>query len=221
MVPMLVAKTIAPLVTHGTTRYPVLEQAADASTTLFTVPAGYIPAESLMAALAERGKKTIWLRLGPEDSDPGTFLLSLILAVQHICPGAGTSILEEMRQKPGPLFGWSPFFTHFGSELAETLPPSSAIVLDNIHYLNDIQPALNIFGTHFLPALPPSITSILISQQRLPPAALPSNLIHRESQRSCVSIHAGVYTLPKKLAQICRRIPYAARLLSLRAELLP
>lgn len=189
---MFVAKSIAPLVTQGALRYPVLEQAADAPVSLFTVPAGYIPSESLMAALADRGKSTLWLRLGPEDSDPATFLISLIASAQRIAPGVGLKTLERMRREPGPLFGWSMLFDCLSAEMAANLPPSSAIVLDNLHYLNSVQPVLGIFSTHFLASFRPGMTSILISKEQLPPAALPPDLVHRGPRDLRLDSHGGL-----------------------------
>ena len=110
-----VAKSAAPNAPHGTLRHAALDQAAttaldQAATTaltLFNAPAGYLLTDSLAATLAEQGRPTLWLRLGQEDRDPATFLISLIAAAQRLSPEIGAATLEQMRRHPGPASGYS------------------------------------------------------------------------------------------------------------------
>ena len=83
------AKSAAPLVAHVPIPLAALEQAADDHMTVFTAPPGYLPAGALAATLSRRQRTTLWLRLGPEDRDAGTLLISLVAAMQRIRPGAG------------------------------------------------------------------------------------------------------------------------------------
>ena len=176
---MLLAKIAAPQAAHVALRQPVLDRAAEGVITLFTASAGYLLDDSLAAALAERSRPTLWLRLGPEDRDPATFLVSLINGARRLVPDAGTTTLEHMRRQPGPTAGWPPLFVGLGHELANTLPTSSTMVLENVHYLNDTHLTLAWLGSNLLPALRADITCILTSGKPLPRAALPAQTNYR------------------------------------------
>src|SRR5215207_2090294 len=134
--PAFLAKLAAPNALRGSLRHTLLDQAVSSAFTLFNAPAGYLLSESLAATLAEHGRPMLWLRLGYEDRDPATFLVSLIAAAQrlHACVGAAT--LEQMRRQPGPTSGWPRLFTKLAHELAEALPVSSALVFEHSHFLN-------------------------------------------------------------------------------------
>lgn len=149
--------------------------------TLFAAPPGYILADGLAAALAERNRPALWLRLGPEDQDPASFLISLISAAQRLCPGVGAATLEQMRRRPGPIAGWPPLFTQLAHELFAAFPASGALVLERSHYLNHRHPTLELCSTYLLPALPASSVCILTADQRLPRTALPPQVIYREA----------------------------------------
>src|SRR5262245_40363566 len=112
------AKSAAPCSTRRWFHHGALDQAAAGMITLFNAPAGYLLADSLAATLAERGRPTLWLRLGPEDHDSATFLVSLIVGAQRLRPGIGAMTLEQMRRRPGPTAGWPALFAHLASELA-------------------------------------------------------------------------------------------------------
>jgi DNA-binding SARP family transcriptional activator len=175
---LFAAKSAAPYTAgRAILRQPVLEQAASGGLTLFNAPAGYLLADSLAATLAEQDRPTLWLRLGPEDHDPATFLISLIAGAQRLHPGAGMVTLEQMRRRPGPTFGWPPLFAHLAHELSEALPAYTALVLEHIHHLNSGSPTLGLLGHHLLPALPADFTCILTAHHRLPPA-LPARARH-------------------------------------------
>ncbi len=171
---LFAAKSAAPHTTHQITiRHPPLDRAADGGLSLFTAPAGYILADSLAAALAERDRPTLWLRLGPEDRDPATFLVSLIAGAQRLHPGAGMATLEQMRRRPGPAFGWPPLFAYLAHELSQALPTYTALVLEHIHHLNSGSPTLGLLGHHLLLGLPADFTCILTAHHRSPTADLP------------------------------------------------
>lgn len=173
-----IAKSAAPYATSTALRHTTFARAATGRNTLFAAPRGYLFADSLAAALAEHERPTLWLRLGPEDGDPATFLVSLIAAAQPLCPGAGTATLDQMRRRPGPTTGWPALFAQLGHELAEALPPTSALVLEHSHHLNDTHPTLGLVGTQLLPALPDSVAGILTADHRLPIAALPAKTVY-------------------------------------------
>ncbi len=172
------AKLAAPLANSLGVRQPVLDRAIEAALTLFDAPAGYLQTDSLAAALAERSRPVIWLRLGPEDHDPATFLLSLIAGAQRLNPAIGAATLEQMRRQPGPAIGWPIHFAALARELAEALPAASAIVLEHIHHLNGQHLTLRLLGQCLLPGLPANFTCILTTQHHLPAAALLPHTTH-------------------------------------------
>jgi len=171
------AKSAAPCAASLNLHHPMLDHAAEGGITLFAAPRGYLLTDSLAAALAEHERPTLWLRLGPEDGDPATFLVSLIGAAQRLCPGIGQATQEHMRRQPGPTAGWPALFVHLGQELAAALPPSGALVLEDSHHLNDTHPTLALVGAHLLPALPRTVAGILTADHRVPTRALPADTV--------------------------------------------
>ncbi|HEX7975910.1 MAG TPA: BTAD domain-containing putative transcriptional regulator [Anaerolineales bacterium] len=169
---IFVVKSEAPFAASPTLLHPILDQAAEGAVTLITTPAGYLMAENLAAVLIEHNRPAVWLRLGPEDRDPATFILSLMMAAQRLHPGVGAATLQLMKSRPGPTAGWSPVFARLGSELGEVLPASTALVIEQVHHLKESQIVLSLFNAHLLPALPPSFTTILISHQSIPSTGL-------------------------------------------------
>ena len=85
--PAFLAKLAAPNALRSTLRHPLFDQALSSAFTLFNAPAGYLLSESLAASLFEHGRPVLWLRLGYEDRDPATFLISLIAAAQRLHAG--------------------------------------------------------------------------------------------------------------------------------------
>jgi hypothetical protein len=94
-----VAKSAAPNAPHETLRHPTLDHAAMGTLTLFNAPTGDLLADNLAATLAEHGRPILWLRLGHEDSDPATFLVTLI-AAQRLYPEIRAATFEQMRRHP-------------------------------------------------------------------------------------------------------------------------
>lgn len=173
------AKSAAPCGVHIPLRYPALERAAEGGITLFAAPPGYLLADTLAATLANHGRSLFWLRVGPEDNDPATLLISLIAAAQRIRPDAGASTLDEMRRRLNPAASWAPLFTHLAHELAATLPADSALVIEHCHHLHRAPTTLALLCSHFLPVLPIDMACILTDDESLPPAILPTGAIRR------------------------------------------
>ena len=99
--------------------------------TLFDVAEDSRP-EGLAAALVRKNRRPIWLRLGPQDRDPGTFLASLATSAARL--GAANATLELMRAKPGPVYGWSSLFASLGTEMGRRLGEGGALVLENVQH---------------------------------------------------------------------------------------
>jgi len=161
------AKLAAPITEPTMFRHPVLERAAISTITWFSAPTGYLLTDSLAATLAESGRPILWLRLGPEDRDPATFLISLIAAARRLCPGVGAATMEQMRHHPGPTSGWPRLFSELARDLAVSLPVSTALVLEHSHFLNHMHPTMDLLCIHLLPALPDSFTCILTTRDDL------------------------------------------------------
>jgi DNA-binding SARP family transcriptional activator len=177
--PTFLAKLAAPNALRGFLRHTLLDQAVSSAFTLFNAPAGYLLSESLAATLAELGRPMLWLRLGYEDRDPATFLVSLIAAAQRLHAGVGATTLEQMRRQPGPTSGWPRLFTQLAYELAEALPVSSALVFEHSHFLNHTHPTMELLCAHLLPLLPESFTCVLTTREDLPHVSLPPQTARR------------------------------------------
>ena len=153
---MLFGKIVVPRAAHLELHHSILSEAAASRLALFTAPAGYLCTDSLSAVLQQHRRPRLWLRLGSEDANPAAFLVSLTASAQELCPTVGLTTLEQMQGQPGPTAGWPPPIACLGRELALGRPDSAAIVLEHLHRLTDSQPALELLGTHLLPALPPN-----------------------------------------------------------------
>jgi DNA-binding SARP family transcriptional activator/tetratricopeptide (TPR) repeat protein len=178
-VTMFVAKSAAPHADQVSLHHPVLERAADEGITLLEAPAGYLFTDGLAAALADRKRPTVWLRPGPEDRDPAAFLISLMGSAQRLCPEVGAETVAQMRRHPGPISGWPGLFASLGRELAEALPTSCALVVEDIPQLNDAHPTLELFGTYVLSALPDSMTCTLTARTHVARDGLPGSTSRR------------------------------------------
>lgn len=149
---------------------------------LFTAPPGYLLAEGLSDALRQQGRQTHWIQLEPEDRDPGTFLLSVLSAVQHQHPGFGLSTLELMRRRPGSVMGWPPLFGRLAAELADAMPGPAALVFEHAHHLGRAHRTLALLGSTLLPALNLDTACVLMSHEDLPLAALPTSIVRRSTR---------------------------------------
>jgi DNA-binding SARP family transcriptional activator len=174
-----IAKSAAPTASSPAAAHWTFDHAATGGLTLFTAPPGYLLVEGLSDALRRQGRQTHWIRLEPEDRDPGTLLLSILAAVQHRYPGIGLSTLKLMRRRPGPVMGWSPLFGRLAAELAEVMAPPAALVFEHTHHLSHAHHTLALLGSTFLPSLKLDTACILISHENLPLGALPANTVHR------------------------------------------
>jgi hypothetical protein len=141
--------------------------------TLLDAPTGYVPPDTLVSALVEHRRPVIWLCLDSDDVDPATFLISLIDAAQRLRPGVGSSTLDQMRSRPGPVFGWPPLFVHLAQEFAESLPANTAIVLERVDYLLSASLVLTLIRDSFSGALPSTMALVLIAEQQRTRVALP------------------------------------------------
>lgn len=180
---MLSARFAAPSDTLGGWQRPFLARLITEETTLFQAPSGYLSTDALARALLESGRAPLWLRLEPDDRDPGSLLLALIESAQQVSPEAGSDTLTRMRAALGPLKGWAPLFSHLAAELAGELPPERAVVFERVHHLSTTYPVLGLFHSAFLEKLPTPFPRLLISGENLPTAIAPACTIGRHDLR--------------------------------------
>ena len=162
------AKTLVPLLGHPDAASGAFEDAADGGITLLEAPAGYMLTEGLALALRRSDRHPVWLRLGPEDRDPASFLLSLVAAARRFHDNAGQATLELMTQQPGPVFGWPALFTQMARDLRSCLDGQGALVLEDIHYASAGSPTLSNLSRYLLPGLAGAGPCVLTSRQGTP-----------------------------------------------------
>jgi DNA-binding SARP family transcriptional activator len=159
------AKTLVPLPCDPEAAHATFEAAASGSITLFEAPPEYALTEGLALAFSDLDRHPLWLRLGPEDSDPATFLLSLVTAARRLHRDAGQATLKRMKEQPGPVFGWPPLYSQLARDLRVCLAPRGALVLEDIHHAADGSPALSLAGRYLLPELAGAGPCVLVSHR--------------------------------------------------------
>jgi DNA-binding SARP family transcriptional activator len=162
-----IAKSAAPVAPVPAARHWTFDRAALGGLTCFVAPPGYLLSEGLFEALQRQGRPVLWVRLGPEDHDPGTFLRSVAAAVQRHHPGFG----RDLAAMPA---GWPATFRRLAAELAEAAPAPASLVVEHAHHLGAGGPGPALLGTLLGPLLDDDRACIVTSAQRLPPGALPA-----------------------------------------------
>ncbi|HEY1319015.1 MAG TPA: BTAD domain-containing putative transcriptional regulator [Streptosporangiaceae bacterium] len=165
------AKTMVPLPCDPEAAHTTFEDAASGSMTLLEAPTGYALTEGLALAFSDLDRHPLWLRLGPEDSDPATFLLSLVTAARRLHRDAGQATLKLMKEQPGPVFGWSGLYAQLAQDLRVCLPPRGALVLEDIDHASADSPTLTLVGRHLLPGLAGAGPCVLVSHGKPHPVA--------------------------------------------------
>ena len=199
---MLSAKSAVPTAIRGSSIWPWFERVATGGISLFTCPPGYLADESLAQALVQHERPLLWLRLGHEDQDPAVLLLSIIASARRLQPDIGARTLERMRLTPGPLMGWPALFNLLAQELVDGLPPATALVLEQIHYLP--LPTLELISDQLLAGLPAAFSLILTSHQSLPASALPSHLTAYNAEDLKIDYAAGMALAQAQHADLSR-----------------
>ena len=202
---MLVAKYAAPSSSKPVVRWPALDRVNDNPFTLFNAPSGYLLANNLADELSGQDRNLLWLRIDEQDRDPATFLLSLIDTVRFFKSDFGASTLLQMQRAPGPVAGWPPLYSLLAQELAETLPESSALVLEHVHVLVESQPTLTLLSSHLLTHLPGVFPCILITHKSLPPGAIPQPVNVLGSDDLRIDAQTGFYLADSANAELSGR----------------
>jgi DNA-binding SARP family transcriptional activator len=170
------ARALLPLADYPQVAYPAFDDAAESELTFFDAAEDSLPTEGLAAALVRKGRRPIWLRLGPQDRDPGTFLVSLATAAARF--GTGNVTLELMRSKPGPVYGWASLFAGLGAEMGGRLSKGGALVLENVQHSWDRTTTFTLLSTELLPAMPRAAPCVLVACGN-PPRGVPSAWVRR------------------------------------------
>ena len=174
------AKTFLPLPCDPDAANGAFEEAAGSGVALLEEPGGYLLTEGLALAFTRLDRRPIWLRLGPEDRDPATFLLSLVAAARRLQHDAGEGTLTLMKQQPGPVFGWPPLFWQLGRDLRFGMTSHDALVLEDVHRASAHGPTLSLVSRYLLPGLADATSCVLLAHQT-PQAELPGTCLRRSA----------------------------------------
>jgi len=137
--------------------------------------------EELASAFTRLNRHPLWLRVGQEDRDPATFLLSVVTAARRVHADAGQATLRLMTEQPGPVFGWPPLFVQLAQDLRFYLATGGALVLEDVH--NTVSyPTLAMLGRHLLPELDGVAPCVLVAQSSPSPGVLNGCVRHATSE---------------------------------------
>jgi DNA-binding SARP family transcriptional activator len=163
------AKTLAPSGADPEALHGAFEDAAAGGVAVLEAPSGHVLAEGLTSALMRAGRDPLWLRLGPEDRDPGTFLVSLVSAAQRSGGGGvGQATLELMRARPGPVYGWPPLFAQLARELRGGMAGRGALVLEDAHHVWTGSPTPSLVSANLLPELEGTAPCVILAHRVTP-----------------------------------------------------
>lgn len=193
---------------------PVRNESLHQGLVVFEHTPGALHYGQLSDQLQRRMQPVIWARLGPEDADPATLLISLVMAARRLIAEAGQATLDQMRRTPGPLVGWPVLFGQLAEELSATLPPESAFVIEYPHTCQDAL-ALRLLWEHSLPMLANRLCCIVLSHNLPgPPRRSGDVVVYRTSEllvdrrsvdRLADQIGAGLESVSRaRLYQLCR-----------------
>lgn len=141
---------------------PVLSECLPQGLVVFVHTPGALHYGQLSDQLQRRARPVIWARLGSEDADPATLLISLVTAARRLIAEVGQATLDQMRRTPGPIAGWPMLFEQLADELSTTLPPESAFVIEYPHLHQDWL-ALRLLWEHSLPLLANRLCCVVLS----------------------------------------------------------
>src|SRR5215469_16430003 len=197
--------------------HPAFEDAAEPELTLFEVAEDSLPTEGLAAALVRKSRRPIWLRLGPQDRDPGTFLVSLAISAARF--GAANATLELMRAKPGPVYGWPSLFARLGAEMGGRLSEGGALVLENAQHAWDRTATFTLLSTELLPALAPAVPCVLVACGS-PPHGAPGAWVRRSRDDLSLPLTAARRALDDIGLPLSRHAPERVTALAARPTVL-
>jgi DNA-binding SARP family transcriptional activator len=163
------AKALVPSGSDQEALHAAFEDAAAGAVTVLEAPSSHVLSEGLASTFARMGRHPMWLRLGPEDRDPGTFLVSLVTAAQRFSSNMGHTTLKLMRARPGPAFGWPPLLAHLARELRDGMARRGALVLEDAHHAWAGCPTFSLVRSDLLPELE-GVAPCVILLDHVPPS---------------------------------------------------
>jgi DNA-binding SARP family transcriptional activator len=164
------AKALPPRGNDPHATHHAFDDAARGRVTALDAPDGYLLTEGLASALARLGRRPVWLRLGAEDRDPGTFLVSLVTAARRSHRDLGQATLEQMRLRPGPIYGWPALFAQLAGELGGCLAEHGALVVEDVAHACERCRTLSLVRMHLIPTLESVAPCVLVAHHSPPPA---------------------------------------------------
>jgi DNA-binding SARP family transcriptional activator len=211
------ARALVPLGDHPQSAHPAFDDAAEPELTLFDIAEDSLPTEGIAAALVRRSRRPIWLRLGPQDRDPGTFLVSLATSAARF--GAANVTLELMRAKPGPVYGWPSLFARLGAEMGGRLSEGGALVLENVQHAWDRTATFALLSTELLPALARAVPCVLVACGS-PPHGVPGAWVRRSHDDLSLPLTVARRALDEIGLPLSRRAPERVTALAARPTVL-
>jgi DNA-binding SARP family transcriptional activator len=182
-----IAKSAAPVAPAPAARHWTFDRAALGGLTAFVAPPGYLMSEGLFEALQRQGRPVIWVRLGPEDHDPATFLRSLVAAVQRHHPG----------------FAHPAGFEELAAALPAAAPAPVSLVVEHVHHLGQ---TAGLLGVLLAPLLDEDRACVVTSDAPLPAGALPA----RGATVTADDLRLGLGAAGELLGREAPRLPAAA-----------
>ncbi len=165
-IPILNSKLTAPPSADTIKRERLLSlmgQAARIKLTTIVAGAGYGKTTLVAQSQSSWSGKTVWYRLDESDRDLATFISYLVAGLRKYYPEFGVATLRYLRETHNLSNDLQPALKTFLSEIENTIPEDTIIVLDDYHAVKEsqeIHAALEIF----LRDLPPLLHLILISR---------------------------------------------------------
>src|SRR5215207_10289683 len=201
-----IAKSAAPVAPAAAARHWTFDRAALGGLTSFVAPPGYLLSEGLFEALQRQGRPVIWVRLGPEDRDPGTFLRTLAAATERHHPGFGWPEAASG--------GWVGRFQRLAATLAAAAPAPASLVVEHAHHLGGTTPGPEapdpagpaLLGVLLAPLLDEDRACIVTSDAPLPAGALPA----RGATVTADGLRLGPGAAGELLGREAPRLPAAA-----------
>jgi len=150
------------------------DAAKERSVLVVAGPAGSGKTTAIAQMLRDRPGPTGWLTLGEADGTPGRLVAYLAAAVDAIDPAVAAATLGLLGD------GLSP--EDCAATLAESLPPGSTLVIDDVHHVEVRAPALRVLRA-LIDALAPEALLVLVSRR----------LVHLDLARDILSGRVGVF----------------------------
>jgi len=211
------ARALVPLGDYPQAAYLAFADVAEPELTFFDAAEDSLPTEGLAAALVRKSRRPIWLRLGTQDHDPGTFLVSLANAADRL--GAAGESLELMRAKPGPVYGWPSLFARLGAEMGTRLSNGGALVLENVQHSWDQTATFSLLSTELLPALAHAVPCVLVACGS-PPHGVPGAWLRRSRDDLSLPLTAARRALDEIGLPVSRHAPERVAALAARPTVL-